>query len=125
MYFIIILKNKMGVDNIETAGRLSERDRVIRESKEKEKKLEIDIRRQNTYKKLNFHYDVADIPADGSSLIKKLKEKFKDDNSREGALLNNPQIQNMLGNILGEHVRERNKKKEERSKQEELQQQKT
>jgi hypothetical protein len=83
MYFIIILKNKMGVDNIETAGRLSERDRVIRESKAKEKKLEIDIRRHDTYKKLNFHYDVADIPADGSSLIKRLKEKFKDDDSRE------------------------------------------
>lgn len=125
MYFIIILKNKMGVDNIETAGRLSERDRVIRESKAKEKKLEIDIRRHDTYKKLNFHYDVADIPADGSSLIKRLKEKFKDDDSREWALLNNPQIQNMLGNILGEHVREWNKKKAERSKQEELQQQKT
>jgi hypothetical protein len=31
----------------------------------------------------------------------------------------------MLGNILGEHVREWNKKKAERSKQEELQQQKT
>ena len=108
----------MGVDNIEAVVHLTERDKIIKESRDKEQKLKLDINSQNTYKKLNFHYDTADIPQDGSSLIKRLKEKFKDEDSREWALLNNPQVQNLLANILWEHVRERNKKKNDREQQE-------
>ena len=110
------------VNSIETSHNVDEREQVIQDSRKKEYRLKSEIKKNNTYKRLNFHYDVSDIPRDGSSLIKRLKEKYKNDDSREWALLNNPQIQNMLGNILGEHVREWNKKTHQRSEQETQQQ---
>ena len=110
------------VNNIETSHNVDEREQVIQDTRKKAWRLKSEIKKNNTYKRLNFHYDISDIPRDGSSLIKRLKEKYKNDDSREWALLNNPQIQNMLGNILGEHVREWNKKTHQRSEQETQQQ---
>jgi hypothetical protein len=71
------------VNSIETSHNVDEREQVIQDSRKKEYRLKSEIKKNNTYKRLNFHYDVSDIPRDGSSLIKRLKEKYKNDDSRE------------------------------------------
>lgn len=107
----------MRVESREAPDYLSEEDKVIQGSRAEQQKLQSDIKKNNTHRMLHF-YDNSDIPSDASSLVKRLKEKFKNDDSREWSLLTNPQIQKLLGNILSEHVKEWNKKRSERSEQE-------
>ena len=113
----------MGVDKIETSNSSREKDEVIQDSKNRQRKLkteilEVERKRKNTYRNLSFRYDISEASKNGSSLVKKLKEKFKDDDTREWALLSNPQIQELLRRILGEHTTEWNKNKDNQSKKE-------
>ena len=113
----------MGVDKIETSNSSREKDEVIQDSKNRQRKLkteilEVERKRKNTYRNLSFRYDISEASKNGSSLVKKLKEKFKNDDSREWALLSNPQIQELLRRILGEHTTEWNKNKDNQSKKE-------
>ena len=75
-------------------------------------KEDLDVNREKkeaikrTYEKLNFGLDVSSIPEKWASIIKKLKEKYRDDNSLEWSLLNNPQIQSLLASIVSWYASE-------------------
>lgn len=124
--------NKVGkkrnyVEKLEeqNAKKKAEEKLAMKNYAKKEDKLKVEVeskaeKRERVYKKINFNLKESSVPENWSSLVKRLKEKYKNDNSLEGTLLNNPQIQNILARIVGRYENERDnitKKKYSRKKE--------
>lgn len=97
--------------------RAAEEKAVIRESREAQQWLRREVKRgaEDVYKRsfwrLNFFYNSSNILEGWNSIIKRLNEKFKDDDSLEGVLFNNPQVRKLLSNIVSSQAKDIGKDK--------------
>lgn len=84
---------------------------VIKESIEAQKWLKRSVQEENlktlednilkkACRRINLHYNPTNILENWNNIIKRLTEKFKDDDSVEGILFNNPQVKKLLSNIV-------------------------
>ena len=77
---------------------------VFDKSRKDQELLQREIYHKRTYQKLDFHLDISSIPEKWAHIIKKLKEKYDNDDSLEWALLGNPQVQNLLAQIVSQYA---------------------
>lgn len=90
---------------------------IFNETKELKNNV-INDHHKRTYEKLDFHLDISSIPEKWANIIKALRERYNNDNSLEGYLLNNPQIQNLLAQIVSQYANEWNYVASKQSKKE-------
>jgi len=93
--------------------RATEERAVIRESREAQRWLRTEVENSaenRQYKRhfrgLNFHYNTTNILENWGNIIKRLNEKFKDDDSLEWVLFNNPQVKKLLSNIVSAQAKD-------------------
>lgn len=82
----------------------SESSWVFDKSRKDQELLQREIYHKRTYQKLDFHLDISSIPEKWANIIRKLKEKYDNDDSLEWALLGNPQVQNLLAQIVSQYA---------------------
>ena len=87
-----------------------EKEKVLKISEEKLNSLKSEIALTETYKNLKFSDTLKNTPSVSNywfGIIGKL-EKYKNDNSLKGTLLNNPEIKNLLTTIVSEYANQQN-----------------
>ena len=81
---------------------------ALAKSNEQQQELKKEIERNRKYKgifrRLTFHYNTSNILENWRNIINQLTEKFKDDDSIEWTLFNNPQVKKLLSNIVNSQV---------------------
>ena len=99
-------------EEIEDAKEIRESGEATFKSVEEPKEINIEEINNNrkirrAFSRLNFHYNTANILENWHSIIKKLSEKYSDDDySTEWVLFNNPQVKKLLSNIVSSQVKD-------------------
>ena len=104
--------NEKFPSDVSESPRASEEWAIINESKNAQQWVIIEVKNDSekilsrTFWKLSFHYNTSSVLENWGNIIKRLNEKFRDDDSLEWVLFSNPQVKKLLSNIVSAQAKD-------------------